>query len=81
MIADFIISTVVGEFVFGLFWVTGYLLLRGVSFGKLRVRPYALFVMEGWSTDERGVYAWVAVLVGLLFWLGIMAALIFWIVA
>ena len=77
MIADFVLETVIGEFVFGFFWMTGYVLLRGVSGGRWQVRSYAWLTMDRWPTDERGIYAWVAVLVGALFWVLVAAGLLY----
>ena len=77
MIAEFIIETIFGELIFGLFWATGYAILKVISLGDWQVRSYALFTVERWPTDERGIYAWVAVLVGAVFWLSLVALLIY----
>lgn len=81
MIADFILETIIGEFVFGLLWITGYVLIRGVSGGRWQVRSYALFTVDRWPTDEQGAPAWMAVFVGALFWLSIVGAVIYKVVS
>ncbi|SMF63439.1 hypothetical protein [Allosphingosinicella indica] len=65
---DWLVEFVVGTIVFGFCWLTGYVVLRGLSGGALKVRSYSLMYGEHWPTDERGVYAWAAIVVGAAFW-------------